>query len=90
LREARGIFRYFGAVTALRDVNLKLFPGEVLGVVGDNGAGKSTFMKVLSGLHPPSEGALLFNGSAVRFNSPRESRALGIEMVYRTWHWPEI
>ncbi len=83
LLEARGIFKYFGAVTALRDVDLKLFPGEVLGVVGDNGAGKSTFMKVLSGLHPPSEGTLLFDGSAVRFNSPRESRALGIEMVYQ-------
>lgn len=83
LLEARGIFKYFGAVTALRDVDLKLFPGEVLGVVGDNGAGKSTFMKVLSGLHPPSEGTLLFDGNAVLFDSPRESRALGIEMVYQ-------
>lgn len=83
LLEARGIYKYFGAVTALRDVNLKLFPGEVLGVVGDNGAGKSTFMKVLSGLHPPSEGSLLFDGQPVRFGSPRESRELGIEMVYQ-------
>ena len=83
LLEALGVYKYFGAVTALRDVNLRLYPGEVLGVVGDNGAGKSTFMKVLSGLHPPSEGSLIFDGQAVHFNSPRESRDLGIEMVYQ-------
>ena len=83
LLEARGVFKYFGAVTALRDVNLQLFPGEVLGVVGDNGAGKSTFMKVLSGLHPPSEGSILFEGKEVSFSSPKESRDLGIEMVYQ-------
>ena len=83
LLEARGVFKYFGAVTALRDVNLQLFSGEVLGVVGDNGAGKSTFMKVLSGLHPASEGSILFDGKEVSFSSPKESRDLGIEMVYQ-------
>ena len=83
LLEARGVYKYFGAVTALRDVNLQLYPGEVLGVVGDNGAGKTTFMKVLSGLHTPSEGTLLFDGQEVQFNSPRDSRDLGIEMVYQ-------
>ncbi len=83
LLEARSVYKYFGAVTALRDVNLKLFPGEVLGVVGDNGAGKSTFMKVLSGLHAPSEGTIIFDGQEVEFNSPAASRELGIEMVYQ-------
>jgi len=83
LLEARGIWKYFGAVTALRDVDLELWPGEVLGVVGDNGAGKSTLMKVLSGLHPPSEGQLIFDGRQVRFHSPRDARNLGIEMVYQ-------
>lgn len=83
LLEARGVSKYFGAVTALKDVNLQLYPGEVLGVVGDNGAGKSTFMKVLSGLHAPSEGSLIFDGEPVRFASPKESRDLGIEMVYQ-------
>ena len=83
LLEARGVFKFFGAVTALRDVNLQLFPGEVLGVVGDNGAGKSTFMKVLSGLHAPSEGSILFDGREVSFSSPKASRDLGIEMVYQ-------
>ena len=83
LLEAHGIWKYFGAVTALRDVDLELWPGEVLGVVGDNGAGKSTLMKVLSGLHPPSEGQIIFDGRQVRFNSPRDARDLGIEMVYQ-------
>jgi len=83
LLEARGISKYFGAVTALRDVDLELWPGEVLGVVGDNGAGKSTFMKVLSGLHPPSKGTLVFDGQSVQFNSPSDARNLGIEMVYQ-------
>lgn len=83
LLEARGISKFFGAVTALSDVNLNLWSGEVLGVVGDNGAGKSTLMKVLSGLHPPSRGELVFEGRQVRFDSPRAARDLGIEMVYQ-------
>ena len=83
LLEAKGISKYFGAVTALRDVDLNLRSGEVLGVVGDNGAGKSTLMKVLSGLHPPSEGKLFFDGQPVQFSSPRDARDLGIEMVYQ-------
>lgn len=81
--EARGISKYFGAVTALENVNLKLLHGEVLGVVGDNGAGKSTLMKTLSGLHPPSRGQLLIEGQPVHFNSPRDARNRGIEMVYQ-------
>ena len=83
LLEACAISKYFGAVTALKDVNLSLWKGEVLGVVGDNGAGKSTLMKVLSGLHPPSEGTLMFDGKKVHFSSPRDARNLGIEMVYQ-------
>ena len=80
--EARGICKYFGAVTALENVSLRLMPGEVLGVVGDNGAGKSTLMKTLSGLQPPSKGELLVNGQTVHFNSPKDARDRGIEMVY--------
>ena len=83
LLEARGISKFFGAVTALEDVNFALEPGEVLGVVGDNGAGKSTLMKILSGLYAPSKGQLLFAGRPVRFASPRDARAVGIEMVYQ-------
>jgi simple sugar transport system ATP-binding protein len=83
LLEARGISKYFGSITALADVNFALFPGEVLGVVGDNGAGKSTLMKILSGLYMPSEGEIVFDGKLVRFSSPRDARAIGIEMVYQ-------
>jgi simple sugar transport system ATP-binding protein len=81
--EARGISKYFGAVTALEDVDLHLYPGEVLGVVGDNGAGKSTLMKVISGLYPPNKGELFFQGQRVHFGSPKDARDLGIEMVYQ-------
>jgi len=83
LLEARGISKYFGAITALRDVNFHVAPGEVLGVVGDNGAGKSTLMKILSGLFTPSEGELVFNGAPVKFASPKDAQKLGIEMVYQ-------
>lgn len=81
--EARDISKYFGAVTALEGVNLRVMPGEVLGVVGDNGAGKTTLMKVLSGLHQASAGVLLIDGEPTRFQSPRDARQRGIEMVYQ-------
>ena len=83
LLEARGISKYFGAITALEDVNFHVDPGEVLGVVGDNGAGKSTLMKILSGLFVPSDGELIFQGKPVRFSSPKDAQRLGIEMVYQ-------
>ena len=81
--QARDVSKFFGAITALRGVNLQLMPGEVLGVVGDNGAGKSTLMKVLSGLFAPSEGEIVFEGRTIHMQSPRDSRRIGIEMVYQ-------
>ena len=81
--EARGIAKYFGAITALYDVNFHVGYGEVLGVVGDNGAGKSTLMKILSGLYEPSEGELIFDQKPVRFSSPKSAHDCGIEMVYQ-------
>ena len=81
--EAKGISKYFGTITALENVNLSIKEGECLGVVGDNGAGKSTFMKVLSGLYKPSKGALYFNGNREILDSPRDSQNLGLEMVYQ-------
>jgi len=81
--EAKGVSKYFGTITALEDVNLTIKEGECLGVVGDNGAGKSTFMKVLSGLYKPSKGALYFNGNEEVLESPRDSQNLGLEMVYQ-------
>ncbi|MCU1495244.1 MAG: monosaccharide transporter ATP-binding protein family [Acidimicrobiaceae bacterium] len=83
LLEARGISRHFGTVSALTDVNLVVRPGEVVGLVGDNGAGKSTLLKILCGAVQPSSGELFIDGEPVRFHSPKDSRALGIEVVYQ-------
>jgi len=81
--EAKNVSKYFGTITALENVNLTVREGECLGVVGDNGAGKSTFMKVLSGLYKPSSGSLFFDGNKEILNSPKDSQNLGLEMVYQ-------
>lgn len=81
--EAKGITKYFGAITALDNVDFHVDYGEVVGVVGDNGAGKSTLMKILSGLYKPSNGHMVFESEPVKFSSPREARNIGIEMVYQ-------
>ena len=81
--EARKISKHFGHVNALVGVDLTLARGEVLGVVGDNGAGTSTLMKVLSGVHPASSGELLIEGQKVSFSNPGDARRIGIEMVYQ-------
>lgn len=83
LVEMRRISKRFGAVQALRDVDLTLFPGEVLGLVGDNAAGKSTLMKILTGVYQADSGEILFDGRPVRFDGPAAARARGIEMVYQ-------
>ncbi len=79
LLEAKGITKYFGAITALRNVTFHVNAGEALGVVGDNGAGKSTLMKILSGLYQPSEGQFIFEGRPVNFNS-RARRAISASL----------
>src|SRR5689334_16447350 len=81
--EMRGIEKAFGAIRALRGANLTLWPSEVLGLVGDNAAGKSTLMKTLTGVHQPDAGEILVDGERVVFNSPRDSRSVGIEMIYQ-------
>src|SRR5580700_3922568 len=81
--EMRTITKNFGPVQALVDVNLRLMPGEVLGLVGDNSAGKSTLMKILTGAYQRDSGDILIDGEPVRFKSPHESRDRGIEMIYQ-------
>jgi simple sugar transport system ATP-binding protein len=81
--EMRTITKSFGPVQALVDVNLRLMPGEVLGLVGDNSAGKSTLMKILTGAYQRDSGDILIDGVPVRFKSPHESRDRGIEMIYQ-------
>jgi ABC-type sugar transport system ATPase subunit len=81
--EMRDIRKSFAAVQALRGVNLTLYHGEVLGLMGDNAAGKSTLMKVLSGAYGADEGEILIEGNKVHMSSPLDARRLGIEMVYQ-------
>ena len=83
LLELANISKYFGNVTALENISTKVEAGRVTCVLGDNGAGKSTFIKILSGLHHPSEGEYLVDGTPVRFGSPRDARAFGIATVYQ-------
>lgn len=79
----RAISKAFGAVVALRRVSLEVAAGEVIGLVGDNAAGKSTLMKILAGAYAPDTGDILLDGTPVRFESPMDARAAGIEMVYQ-------
>jgi simple sugar transport system ATP-binding protein len=83
--EMVNIQKNFGAVQALRSVALTLHHGEVLGLVGDNAAGKSTLMKVLSGAYTPDAGQILIESCKVHITNPEESRRLGIEMVYQDY-----
>ncbi len=81
--EARGLVKRYGAVTALDGADFELFPGEILGVIGDNGAGKSTLIKALSGALVPDAGEILLDGRVVRFPTPLHARRQGIETVYQ-------
>ncbi len=81
--EMRNIVKNFAAVEALRGVDLTLHHNEVLGLMGDNAAGKSTLMKVLSGAYMPDGGEILIDGKKVHMASPLDARRLGIEMVYQ-------
>ena len=78
-----GITKRFGAVVALRGVDMYLNRGEVLGLVGDNGTGKSTFVKILCGFHRPDSGRIFLEGEEVHFRSVTDARAHGIETVYQ-------
>lgn len=81
---ARGLVKRYGRVTALDRCDFDLYPGEVLAVIGDNGAGKSSMIKALSGAIQPDEGEILVEGKPVRFSSPISAREYGIETVYQT------
>jgi fructose transport system ATP-binding protein len=81
---ASGLVKRFGRVTALNGADLELYPGEVLAVIGDNGAGKSSLIKCLSGAMVPDEGSITLEGRTVGFRRPQDARAAGIETVYQT------
>ena len=81
---ARGIVKRYGSVTALNHADFDLYPGEVLAVIGDNGAGKSSLIKALSGAVQIDEGEMRLNGEPIHFTSPLDARDAGIETVYQT------
>jgi simple sugar transport system ATP-binding protein len=79
----RGIRKTFGSHQALRGVDLDLYPGECLGLVGDNAAGKSTLTKIISGTYIPDDGTIAVDGETVRFSGPADARARHIDMVFQ-------
>ncbi len=83
LLELRGISKRFGAVQALSDVDIEVYPAEVVALVGDNGAGKSTLIKVIAGIYIPDSGEIWFEGKHAAVHGPRDSAALGIATVYQ-------
>ncbi|GAA5539788.1 ATP-binding cassette domain-containing protein [Brucella sp. NBRC 113783] len=80
---AKGLVKRYGRVTALDHADFDLYPGEILAVIGDNGAGKSSLIKALSGAIKPDEGEIKLDGKPVSFHSPMEARHAGIETVYQ-------
>jgi D-xylose transport system ATP-binding protein len=83
LLELKGVSKSFGAVQALSKVDFQAIPGEVMALVGDNGAGKSTMIKGIAGIYPFDEGEIYFDGKRVNIHSPRDIAAMGIEVVYQ-------
>ncbi|MBO0664271.1 ATP-binding cassette domain-containing protein [Jiella sp. MQZ9-1] len=81
--ETRGLTKHYGGVRALSDANFVLHEGEHVAIVGDNGAGKSTFVRQITGVEVPTSGEILFDGKPVKFESPVDARQTGIEAVFQ-------
>jgi ABC-type sugar transport system ATPase subunit len=82
--EIQHLTKHYGGVKALTDAQFRLMPGEHAAIVGDNGAGKSTFVRLITGVEQPNEGDILLDGRKVSFESPLDAREQGIETVYQT------
>ena len=83
LLQLTGVSKSFGGIAALKDVDFTLQAGEIHGLVGENGAGKSTMMKIIAGVYPDYEGELRIDGKSVHFRSARDALAAGIGMVHQ-------
>ncbi len=80
---ARGLVKRYGRVTALDHADFDLYPGEILAVIGDNGAGKTSLIKALTGAITPDHGEIRLDGKPIHFRSPMDARQAGIETVYQ-------
>ena len=83
LLHLKNVSKSFGAIKALTDVELQIARGEIVGLMGDNGAGKSTMVKLIAGNFPPTHGEIVLDDEVVHFHKPVEARAKGIEVVYQ-------
>ena len=81
--ETRGLTKHYGGVQALNDADFTMYADEHIAIVGDNGAGKSTFVRNITGVEQPTAGEVLIDGQPVRFKAPTDARAHGIETVYQ-------
>ena len=81
--KCEGLNKWYGSIQALKDVSIDIKKGESVGLVGDNGAGKSTFIKILSGVHQADSGSIYFDGNLVKINDTKDSMKLGIETIYQ-------
>ena len=81
--ELQGITKTFGEVVANKNVNLELYKGEILSILGENGSGKTSAMNVIAGIYTPEEGQVFINGEPVTLRSPRDSLSHGIGMVHQ-------
>lgn len=79
----RNITKRFGSLQALRGASIEVYPGEIVALVGDNGAGKSTFVKVMAGVHTYDSGDYFFKGQPAKISSPSDATAMGIQTVYQ-------
>jgi len=83
LIKIQGIYKWYGKIQALKGINLEVYPGEIVGLIGDNGAGKSTLIKILSGVLSKNRGKIYWNGEETNISSVKEARNLGIDLVYQ-------
>lgn len=83
LLEVKNITKRFGGLTAVDNVDMQIYPGEVVGILGDNGAGKSTLIKVISGVYHAEAGQIFFEGRRIKISNPMEALKIGVETIYQ-------
>ena len=88
--ETRNLTKHYGGVHALNDANFKIHEGEHIAIVGDNGAGKSTFVRSITGVETPTDGEIFLNGTPVQFSAPNRLVMPVLRPCIKIWHWRTI